>query len=73
MLNSTIASRLRHAMTLRQMTIERLAKVSGYGISTVTAHRCGKRGDPSVQIMLTFAQVLHVRAAWLAFGEGEME
>lgn len=71
---STLASRLRLAMTLRKVTIHGLAECAGYGPSTVTLYR-RDYGYYHYRLNVVFdlAQALSIRPCWLAFGEGEME
>lgn len=63
--------RLREARTSRGMKLERLAKQSGYGVSTISSVENGHH-NPSARYVRRIAEILGVRAEWIETGKGKM-
>lgn len=63
--------RLREARERRQLTLESLAKESGYAVSTISSVENGHH-NPSPRFVSRIAEVLGVRAEWIETGEGEL-
>lgn len=69
---ATLAERWKQARLARDLTMNQLDKLIKRPQFT-TKIEAGKTKDPGLESIVLAAKELHVRAAWLAFGEGPMD
>lgn len=66
-----LAQRLREAREASGLTVRALATEAGTTPTTIQAIASGKGAGCSVALLTDIARALHVRPAWLVFGDGE--
>jgi len=69
---NSVGGRLLEAMELRQLSREDLARKVFRSPQAISNWVLG-RGEVRIPVILALADLLQVRAPWLAFGEGPMD
>lgn len=68
----SLSGRLRGVMAIAKMTVHSLAFESGVSEKYITELRNGHKTNPTIDVIESFAKVLQVQPAWLAWGKGKI-